>query len=123
MGTAYAQQQEATPGGGNAGMAAALLPPVLIFLVFYLLMIRPQQKKSRVQKDMLDNLKTGDQIVTTGGLHGVIVRFDEENQVKLKIAENVTVDLARSAITGRITGKPSPPPALSAAEGTEGKSD
>lgn len=113
MGIAYAQQG-APSGGGNAGLIAALAPPVLIFLVFYLLMIRPQQKKTRAQKDMLDNLKTGDQIVTTGGLYGTIVRFGEDNRVKVKIAENVTVDIARSAITERAAGT---------TEGAKGKSD
>lgn len=113
MGIAYAQQG-APSGGGSAGLIAALAPPVLIFLVFYLLMIRPQQKKTRAQKDMLDNLKTGDQIVTTGGLYGTIVRFGEDNRVKVKIAENVTVDIARSAITERAAGT---------TEGAKGKSD
>lgn len=113
MGIAYAQQG-APSGGGAAGMLAALLPPVLIFFVFYLLMIRPQQKKKQQQKDMLDNLKTGDQIVTSGGLYGVIVRFGEVNRVKVKIAENVTVDIDRSAITEKIAG---------ATEGAKGKGD
>lgn len=115
MGTAYAQQGGApTGGGGSAGMIAALAPPVLIFFVFYLLMIRPQQKKTREQKEMLSNLKTGDQIVTTGGLYGTIVRFGEDNRVKVKIAENVTVEIARTAITERAAGT---------TEGAKGKSD
>src|SRR5574337_1711709 len=114
MGIAYAQQQGAQAGGGSAGMLAALLPPVLIFFVFYLLMIRPQQKKTREQKEMLDNLKTGDQIVTTGGLYGTIIKFGEDNRVKVRIAENVTVEIARSAITEKAGGT---------AEAAKGKGD
>src|SRR3989304_225233 len=102
MGIAYAQG--ATNGGPPSSMLGALITPVAIFVVFYFLMIRPQQKKSRAQKDMLSNLKTGDQIVSTGGLYGTIVRFGDDNRVKVKIAENVTVEIARSAITDKVTG-------------------
>ncbi|MBZ0159871.1 preprotein translocase subunit YajC [Candidatus Methylomirabilis sp.] len=102
MGIAYAQQGTPTGEGGSAGLIAALAPPVLIFFVFYLLMIRPQQKKTREQKEMLGNLKTGDQVETTGGLYGTIVKFGEDNRVKVRIAENVTVFIARSAITGKV---------------------
>jgi preprotein translocase subunit YajC len=63
---------------------------------------------------MLKNLKTGDQIVTSGGLYGTIIGFGEDNRVKVKIAENVKVDIARSGISGKIAG---------ALEGVKGKSD
>lgn len=98
MGIAWAQQGTASEGG-PASILPVLLPSVLIFLVFYFLMIRPQQKKQKEQKDMMANLKTGDQIITTGGLYGTIVKFSGDNRVKVKIAENVTVEIARSAIT------------------------
>ncbi len=113
MGMAYAQG--ATNGGPAAGMLGTLITPVAIFVIFYFLMIRPQQKKSREQKDMLENLKTGDQIITTGGLYGTIVKFGENNRVKVKLAENVTVEIARGAITEK---------AVETTEGTaKGKSD
>ena len=67
-------------------------------------MIRPQQKKQQETKDMLTNLKTGDQIVTTGGLYGTIIKFGEDNRVKVRIADNVVVDIARSAITEKPAG-------------------
>ncbi|PWB78226.1 MAG: preprotein translocase subunit YajC [Candidatus Methylomirabilota bacterium] len=104
MGIAWAQQGTA-PEGGPTSILPVLLPSVLIFLVFYFLMIRPQKKKQQEQKDMLTNLKTGDQIVTTGGLYGTIVKFSgDSNRVKLKIADNVTIEIARSAITEKATG-------------------
>ncbi len=113
MGIAYAQQGAASPAEPTS-ILPVLLPSVLIFLVFYFLMIRPQQKKQKEQKDMLANLKTGDQIITTGGLYGTIVKFGEDNRVKVRIAENVTVEIARSAITEKPVGT---------AEVTKSKSD
>ena len=93
-------------GGGPGGGFTAFIPLLLMFGVFYLLLIRPQQKKQRETRDMLNNLKTGDQIVTSGGLYGTIIGFGEDNRVKVKIAENVKVDIARSGISGKIAGAP-----------------
>lgn len=104
MGTAFAQQSGAPAGAELKGLIGTLATPLAILLVFYLLMIRPQKKKEQALKNMLENLKTGDQIVTSGGLYGTIVRFGEDNRVKIKIAENVTVEIARSAITGKPAG-------------------
>ena len=100
-------------GGGPGGGFTAFIPLLLMFGVFYLLLIRPQQKKQRETRDMLNNLKTGDQIVTSGGLYGTIIGFGEDNRVKVKIAENVKVDIARSGISGKIAG------ALESAKGKE----
>ena len=101
MGIAYAMGG-APGGGGPGGGFTAVIPLLLMFAVFYFLLIRPQQKKQRETKDMLNSLKTGDQIVTSGGLYGTIIGFGEDNRVKVKIAENVKVDIARSAITGKV---------------------
>jgi preprotein translocase subunit YajC len=114
MGIAYAQQGGAPAGAELKGLIGTLVTPMAILLVFYLLMIRPQKKKEQALKNMLENLKTGDQIVTSGGIYGTIVRFGEDNRVKIKIAENVTVEIARSAVTGK--------PAETT-EGTKSKSD
>ena len=89
-------------GGGPGGGFTAFIPLLLMFAVFYFLLIRPQQKKQRELKELLNSLKTGDQIVTSGGLYGTIIGFSEDNRVKVKIAENVKVDIARSAITGKV---------------------
>ena len=101
-------------GGGPGGGFTAFIPLLLMFGVFYFLLIRPQQKKQRETRDMLNNLKTGDQIVTSGGLYGTIIGFGEDNRVKVKIAENVKVDIARSGISGKIAG---------ALEGAKGKGE
>jgi preprotein translocase subunit YajC len=95
---AYAQ----VPGGGGFGGGMGfLIPLALMFAIFYFILIRPQQKKQRQQQEMLKALKTGDQIVTSGGIYGTIVGIDE-HKVSLKIADNVKVDLVRSSIATRL---------------------
>lgn len=76
------------------------LPFVLIFGIFYFLVILPQQRQRRKTQDMLSNLKTGDRVVTGGGIFGTVVGFRGESVVQLQIASQVKVDVARSSITG-----------------------
>lgn len=90
-------QAGAQPGGAQ-GMIASLLPLILIFVVFYFLLIRPQQKKAKEHKQMLDNLKKGDKVVTAGGAYGVVESV-ADNTVVLKIAENVKVKYGKGYIT------------------------
>ena len=87
----------ADPGGG--GGLLQLLPFVLIFGIFYFLLILPQQRQRRKTQDLLANLKTGDRVVTTGGIYGTIVGF-RESVVQLQVANQVKIDVARSAISG-----------------------
>lgn len=84
--------------GGGLGM---LIPMVLVFVLFYFLIIVPQRKRQRAVDEMLNNLKPGDKVVTNGGLYGQIVSVREDKRtVQLKIAENVRVEVARTAISG-----------------------
>lgn len=87
------------PGGGAASFFTQLPFLLAIFAVFYFLLIRPQQKKQREHRLMLESLKTGDQVLTSGGIYGTIVGFGEDNRIKLKIAENVKIEVARDYIT------------------------
>ena len=74
---------------------------LLVFVLFYFLIIVPQRKRQRAVDDMLNNLKAGDKVVTNGGLYGQIVSVREDKRtVQLKIAENVRVEVARTAISG-----------------------
>lgn len=74
---------------------------LLVFVLFYFLIIVPQRKKQRAVDEMLNNLKAGDKVVTNGGLYGQIVSVREDKRtVQLKIAENVRVEVARTAISG-----------------------
>jgi preprotein translocase subunit YajC len=91
---------QATDGaaGGAQGMLMTFAPLVIIFAIFYFLLIRPQQKKAKQVKAMLDALKKGDKIVTAGGIYGV-VESTEATTVVIKIAENVKIKVGRSAIS------------------------
>lgn len=96
-----AQQPEG--GGGGTGGLIGLWPIVLIFVIFYFLLIRPQQKKQKQHQKMLESVKKGDRVVTSGGVYGTVVGV-KDNVVVLKIAENVKVEFAKSAISHIIPG-------------------
>ncbi|MEJ2718142.1 MAG: preprotein translocase subunit YajC [Deltaproteobacteria bacterium] len=91
----------APPGGGGGDMSAFMnfLPLILIFAVFYFLLIRPQQKKARDHKVMLQNLKKGDSVITQGGLYGKITGMTDQ-AVTLEIADKVRVKVSRGHIAG-----------------------
>jgi preprotein translocase subunit YajC len=86
-------------GGGGLGTLVFLLQFVLIFGIFYMLVLRPQAKKQRDLAKMIDSLKQGDRVLTTGGLYGTVIGV-KENVAVLKIADQVKVEVAKSAITG-----------------------
>lgn len=100
------------PGGaggeapGAGGFVASFLPLILIFVVFYFLLIRPQSKKAKEHKQMLDNLKKGDKVMTTGGIYGFIEELDEKTVVlKVGISNDVKVKVDRNFIAGLRTGE------------------
>ena len=88
---------------GGAAAALNFLPIVAIGLIFYFLVIAPANKQRKKTAEMLSSLKKGDRVVTTGGIYGTIQGVEAE-VVYLKIAENVKVKVARSAISGVVTG-------------------
>jgi preprotein translocase subunit YajC len=93
--TIVAAQQ---PGGSLLG---ALFPIILIMVIFYLLLILPAQRRQKKVAQMIAALKAGDRVVTNGGIYGTIVGFDEtDHTIQLRIAEQVKIKLARSAIAG-----------------------
>jgi preprotein translocase subunit YajC len=77
----------------------AFLPLVLIMVIFYVLLIMPAQRRQKKTQSMLGALKTGDKVVTTGGLYGTIVGMDGD-AIQLRIADQVKVKVARSAVAG-----------------------
>jgi preprotein translocase subunit YajC len=94
------------PADPMAGMMS-LLPLVLIFVLFYVLFILPQRRQQKQHQALLQALKKGDDVITTGGIFGSIVGFNEkDNTVYLKLGENVKVEVQRSAIAG--LRKPTP---------------
>jgi preprotein translocase subunit YajC len=89
-------------GGGTAALIANILPIVAIGLVFYFIVIAPANKQRKKTQEMLNSLKKGDRVVTTGGIYGTIQGV-EADVIYLKIAENVKVKVTRSAISGVVT--------------------
>lgn len=92
-------------GGGTANAQsgfAAFIPLIIMFVIFYFLLIRPQQKKAKEHKNMIESLKKGDRIITTGGIYGVITAV-EEDSLKIEIAEKVIVKIVKGNIVAMAT--------------------
>jgi preprotein translocase subunit YajC len=89
-------------GGGMTGLLGSMLPIVAMIAILWFLLIRPQQKEQQKHREMVKNLKKGDEVVTVGGLYGRIMSLDAE-KVSLKIAENVKIDVERSKVVRVVT--------------------
>ena len=83
---------------GGAGGFGILLPMVLVFGVFYLLLIRPQQKRAKETRAMLDALQKGDEVITAGGIVGRIAKLNDQ-YATVEIAPNVEINVQRAAIS------------------------
>ncbi len=87
--------------GQGASAFTTLIPFVLIFAVFYFLVILPARKQQRKKDAMIASLKKGDRVITSGGIHGTVAGV-EDQALMLKVAENVKIRVAKSAIAGKI---------------------
>jgi preprotein translocase subunit YajC len=85
---------EGAPGGG----LISLMPLVLMFVIFYFLLIRPQQKKTKEHREMVNTLKKGDRVITSGGIYGRITSLDDTT-LTLEIADKVRIKIVRSNVT------------------------
>jgi preprotein translocase subunit YajC len=94
---AFAQTAGTAPGGMAA--LGSFLPLILIFLIMYFLLIRPQQKKLKDHKAMVEALRRGDQVLTQGGIIGKVTKVAEDGVLEVEIAEGVKVKVARHTIT------------------------
>ncbi|GAB2504905.1 preprotein translocase subunit YajC [Pseudoxanthomonas sangjuensis] len=92
--SAYAQSAGAAPQGGGLGM---LLMPIILIAVMYFLMIRPQMKRQKEHRAMLDKLSKGDEVITNGGIAGTVTEIGE-NFVTVEIADNVRIRVQKGAI-------------------------
>ena len=72
------------------------IPLILIFVIFYFCLIRPQQKKVKEHKAMVENLKRGDKVITSGGITGTIERIIDNDKVEVEISENVKVEIVKA---------------------------
>jgi len=89
----FLQQQAQTPS-----VISQVLPLIFILGIFYLIVFLPARRRQKKLQDMIDNLKSGDKVVTSGGIYGTIVGF-KDDRIQLRIAENVKVELSRNAVT------------------------
>jgi preprotein translocase subunit YajC len=88
--------QAARPQGG-VGMFTALLPFLLVFVIFYLLIVMPQRKKQKKHMTMVEQLKPGDRLITSGGIYGTVMGV-QPDRIELKVAANVKIDITKSAV-------------------------
>ena len=93
---AYAQTSQSA---GGQSFIIQLLPLILIFVVFYFLLIRPQQKRVKQHREMVTNLKVGNQVITSGGILAKIVKVDDNNYITISISDGVNVKIKRDTIT------------------------
>ena len=96
---AYAQ----AAGGDTASALTSLIPFLLIFGIMWFLLIRPQQKKMKEHRQMVDNLKRGDQVVTAGGLIGKITKVKDDHEVEVELDQGVSVRVVRSTISNVVS--------------------
>ena len=75
------------------------IPLILIFVIFYFFLIRPQQKRVKDHRSMVEGLKRGDEIITSGGIIGIIDRVLEDDRIEVTISNDVKVQIIRSTIT------------------------
>jgi preprotein translocase subunit YajC len=90
----------AGPGGGGqqgSNPMTMFVPMLIIFAIFYFMLIRPQQRKEKDRRSMIDNVKTGDRILFSGGIIGTVTNV-KEGALVVKIADNVKIDVARGAV-------------------------
>ena len=90
----FLQQQAQAPNS-----IISFLPLIFILGIFYLIVFLPARRRQKKLQEMIDNLKTGDKVITTGGIYGTIVGL-KDDRIQLRIAENVKVDISRNAVTG-----------------------
>jgi preprotein translocase subunit YajC len=91
----------AAPGAGNGAgglLGSPVVPLVAMVVIFYFLLIRPQQKKQKELQSLVSSLKTGDKVVTQGGIHGIVSNVKDGSTLSLKIADNVKIEVDKTAI-------------------------
>jgi preprotein translocase subunit YajC len=92
-----AQAQSPAPTGPGGGFGF-FVPFIFIFIIMYFVMFRPQKKRQEQQQKLIASLKTGDRVITNGGIHGLISNV-KDTTVIVKVADNVKIEMEKSAVT------------------------
>jgi preprotein translocase subunit YajC len=87
------------PPGAGVNPLVQLVPILLVFAIFYFIILLPTKRKQKKLEEFLDSLKVGDRVVTTGGIYGSVTKVNDRS-VQLQIANNVRVEVSRTAIVG-----------------------
>jgi preprotein translocase subunit YajC len=115
--TTFLLAQAAVPGGApQPDLIQTLLPFLFMGVIFYFLLIRPQQKRQKQHQRLMSSLKTGDRVVTSSGIHGLIANV-KETTFLLKVADNVKIEVDKSAVAG-VEKSSEPKPDTSEAKST-----
>jgi preprotein translocase subunit YajC len=93
-----AQAQSAAPAGAAGSPLASFVPIILIFIIMYFVLFRPQMRRQKEQQRLVSALKTGDRVVTTSGIHGMISNV-KDTTVIVKVADNVKLEMEKTAVT------------------------
>ena len=93
----FLAQAAASEGAKQPGILMQLFPFIIIFALFYLILIRPQQKRQKAHAALVSALQTGDKVITSGGIHGIVSNV-KERTVLVKVADNTKIEMDRSAI-------------------------
>tara|TARA_Y100000294_G_scaffold122953_1_gene114337 strand:+ start:69 stop:398 length:330 start_codon:yes stop_codon:yes gene_type:complete len=97
---AFAMGRQQGPPGEEPSMMLQFLPWILMFVVIYLLILRLQYRKQKQQQAMIDALKKGDKVVTSGGIHGTIVGVKEKDSILvLQVAKDVRIEVSRGSVS------------------------
>ena len=81
---------------------AQFIPLILIFVIFYFFLIRPQQKRVKEHKDMVKNLKRGDEVITSGGIIGKVDRVYEDDKLEIEISDGVKVNVIKNTVQSHL---------------------
>ena len=88
----------------SPGLLDMFIPMILMFIIMYVILIKPQQKKQKQHQELINKLKAGDKVVTSGGIHGAITAVKDET-VLLRVADNVKIEVNRLNVLDTISGE------------------
>jgi preprotein translocase subunit YajC len=94
-----AQAASPAPDAPQPSILMSMMPLIFVFVIFYFLLIRPQQKRQKAHQQLVASIKTGDKVVTSSGIHGIVANVKEKT-ILLKVADNVKIEFDRSSVSG-----------------------
>ncbi len=102
--TLLAQAQTAAPAAAGPNPLSSFIPIILIFVIMYFVLFRPQMRRQKDQQRLVSALKTGDRVVTSAGIHGIITNV-KDTTVTVKVADNVKLEMEKSAVATVVKGE------------------